>query len=108
MIRTYPQPPAEAARAGQPWVFCDAEGCTNDAQIADITEYPVKGGVAYEAPMPEGWATSDPDDNALAGAAQFCPTHTDRLPPPVVPEPDPVEPPVVPTPEPTPEPDPAS
>lgn len=103
MIRTYPAPPVAEPREGQSWLFCDAEGCAKDVKITGITSYPVRDDLVYEAPMPKGWVTSDPEDNALAGAAQFCPLHADHLAPPVEPEPAPEPAPVEPAP-PAPEP----
>lgn len=53
----------QVARAGQAWWHCDAAGCTGEAQVVN-------------GEIPAGWVTTDPEQNPLNGAAQFCPAHT--------------------------------
>lgn len=86
MIVTYPSLPAEeVTRQGSSWLACDVASCPNEAEIVGVEEATVGGTVHRYAPMPEGWVTNDPDDNALHGAAQFCATHASRV---VKPSPD--------------------
>lgn len=84
-------PDNDVDRQGTAWLFCDVADCPREAEVLDVEEATVGGTTYRYAPMPDGWVTNNPDDNALAGAAQFCPDHGDRV---VKPDPD-VEPEVV-------------
>jgi hypothetical protein len=80
MIHSYPElAEDEVARAGEHWLFCDSDSCKAAVKVEGAAPYQIRDRTLYEAPMPEGWGTSDPDDNALAGAAQFCPKHVKLL-----------------------------
>jgi len=103
----YPHLPAENVdRQGQAWLFCDVGSCDAQVEVTGLEEATVGGHTYRYAQMPDGWVTNDPEDNALHGAAQFCPTHANRI---VKPDPDAPDAPVVtePAPEPQPEPGPA-
>jgi hypothetical protein len=95
MTRDYPTIPRdEIDRQGETWLFCDAEDCDAAVHVDGITEHVFQQGrrtiTELVAPMPDGWATSDPDGNPLNGAADFCPAHADRIFVPAGPAPDPI------------------
>lgn len=84
MLREYPHfTDEEIDRRGEIWLFCDVSTCAAAAKVEGIERVERQVGrhtVASDfAPLPEGWATSDPEKNALNGAADFCPTHADRI-----------------------------
>lgn len=57
----------EFDRNGQDWWFCDAPNCESAIQVN------------VDDCVPDGWETSDPGNDPLAGAAQFCSEHVSRL-----------------------------
>lgn len=77
MVKTYPKIPRDdVERQGRSYIACDAEGCDAEVEVEDVrTVELMRGRSLTMAEMPEGWATSDPDANAMAGAADFCPEH---------------------------------
>jgi hypothetical protein len=84
MLTRYPTIPAEDIdRQGKSFLFCDVALCQNKVEVTGITQYTVRDQTFDQAPMPSGWVTSDPDNNAVAGAAQFCPDHNSYIPQPV-------------------------
>lgn len=99
LIRYPDLPPEEVSRQGQAWLKCDVGNCPNEVQVTGLEEATVGGHTYRYAPMPEGWVTNDPDDNALNGAAQFCDKHASRVVKPT-PDADVVEEPSAPEPEP--------
>ncbi len=83
-------------RAGKVYWHCDVASCDADAELS-VTEVPDTCPNCGEDPkgsrfcpecgfrnpthsVPDGWVTSDPDDDATAGAAQFCPKHKSNVP----------------------------
>lgn len=95
MTRDYPVlPKDELKRQGETWLFCDAEDCDADVRVDAIREETRQEGrrtiTETVAVMPDGWATSDPDDNPLNGAADFCAQHAERIFVAVGPVPEPV------------------
>lgn len=110
MLTRYPDvpPAAEVARQGKCFLSCDFEGCTEEVEVTGIESYDVRGVTCYMADLPDDWASSDSENNAMAGAAAFCPTHAeyapaDPAPPGPAPapgvDPPPPDPPVEPPPE---------
>jgi hypothetical protein len=80
MIIEYTEIPQEHVdRQGEAWIFCDAEKCNASEKVQDVKEFEMLQGTVRQAPMPDGWVTSDPNGNALSGAADFCPKHKDRI-----------------------------
>lgn len=73
----------EFDRAGTVWISCDVGSCDREAEVALVAvELDADGGAVMSeesAPMPDGWVTSNVDDNAIAGAAQFCPDHASMV-----------------------------
>lgn len=91
MIRHYPEIPKEdVARQGKSYLFCDAEDCDASVEVKDVLTHEMIRGTVKEARAPKGWVTSDPEGNALNGAAHFCADHAERVPEPVGSTPPPV------------------
>lgn len=80
MIQTYPKiEPELIERQGKTYVFCDAEGCEEHVAVEAETHTFSDGKTISYGPVPEGWATSDPEKNIMKGAADFCPKHADKI-----------------------------
>lgn len=93
-------------RAGEAWWCCDVASCSAEAKLAEVpvpdtcpqcgseakgTRFCAECGFRHPThAVPKGWVTSNPDDDALAGAAQFCAKHKSRVPEPVDDAPPPV------------------
>lgn len=80
MILHYPEiPQDDIDRQGTTWVFCDVQSCPAASEVDDVEEATVGRRTYRYAPMPEGWVTNDPEDNAFNGSAQFCEEHANRV-----------------------------
>lgn len=80
MIQSYPEiEPERIERQGKTYVFCDAEGCEAQTEVEAERHTFSDGKTVVYGPVPEGWATSDPEKNIMNGAADFCPEHADKI-----------------------------
>lgn len=82
---------AAVERQGESWWSCDDPDCGNEVQVQAVVvpkactncgatdqlgdRFCGNCGHKFVAPVPEGWRTSDPNDDPHQGAAQFCPEH---------------------------------
>lgn len=84
MLTTYPEiPQDEIDRQGKTFMSCDVSTCDAEAEVTGIGLRTLESGnrtvTEKYAPMPDGWVTTDPDDNAVNGAANFCSKHASRV-----------------------------
>lgn len=76
MIHTYPEiPQREIDYAGKTVMFCDAESCDAEAEVKTKTFKSDDDEKILRGEMPEGWVTSNPTNDPLQGAANFCSEH---------------------------------
>lgn len=80
MLRHYHELTQEQIdRAGQWFMFCDADGCENCTEVEVKTAAFDDGETVTRGVLPDGWGTSHPEGDPMRGAANFCPDHTGLL-----------------------------